>query len=126
MVTALTLEENEKKYFPAGKIGRVVCAGKEGTRKIIAGIDGHTVHEQTLRARRFLEIVPGHGEIWVIVRFDAVISPVGIERWEESWGCIVLLGGALRPAVPIVRCTQNDRGACMHAGIASVVVFCGA
>lgn len=63
MVTALTLEENEKKYLPAGKIARVVCAGKEGTRKIIAGIDGHTVHDQTLRARRFMEIVPGHGEI---------------------------------------------------------------
>lgn len=41
----------------------MVCAGKEGTRKIIAGIDGHTVHGQTLRARRLMEIVPGHGEI---------------------------------------------------------------
>ena len=61
-VTALTLEENEKKYLPAGKIARVVCAGKEGTRKIIAGIDGHTVHDQMLRARRLMEIVPGHGE----------------------------------------------------------------
>ncbi len=40
-----------------------MCAGKEGTRKIIAGIDGHTVHGQTLRARRLMEIVPGHGEI---------------------------------------------------------------
>lgn len=74
LVTALTLEENEKKYFPAGKVARVVCAGKEGTRKIIAGIDGHTVHDQTLRARRLMEIVPGHGEIF---RCDVV------SRW---WG----------------------------------------
>lgn len=61
-MTALSVEENERKYFPRGKIARVVCAGKEGTRKIITGIDGHTVHGQTLRARRLMEIVPGHGE----------------------------------------------------------------
>lgn len=61
-MTALSVEENERKYFPLGKIARVVCASKEGTRKIITGIDGHTVHGQTLRARRLMEIVPGHGE----------------------------------------------------------------
>lgn len=62
-VTALAIEENERNYFPRGKIARVVCAGKEGTRKVITGIDGHTVHGQTLRARRLMEIVPGHGEL---------------------------------------------------------------
>ncbi|CAM9353199.1 unnamed protein product, partial [Hapterophycus canaliculatus] len=59
-VSACTLEENERSYFPSGRIARVVCAGKEGTRKIITGIDGHTVHGRTLRARRLMEIVPGH------------------------------------------------------------------
>lgn len=39
----------------------MVCCGKEGTRKVITGIDGHTVHGQTLRARRLMEVVPGHG-----------------------------------------------------------------
>lgn len=62
-VTALTLEENERGYFPFGRIARVVCAGKEDTRKIITGVDGHTVHGQTLRARRLMETVPGHGEM---------------------------------------------------------------
>lgn len=57
------MEENERKYSPPGRIARVVCAGKEGTRKIIAGIDGRTVHGQTLRARRLMEIVPGHGKV---------------------------------------------------------------
>lgn len=61
-MTALSLEENERNYFPRGKIARVVCAGKEGTRKVITGIDGHTVHGQTLRVRRLMEVVPGHGE----------------------------------------------------------------
>lgn len=69
MVAALTLEENERNYFPKGKIARVVCAGKDGTRKIITGIDGHTVHDQTLRARRLMEIVPGHGEALYVVFF---------------------------------------------------------
>lgn len=57
------MEENDRKYSPSGRIARVVCSGKEGTRKIITGIDGHTVHGQTLRARRFMEIVPGDGEV---------------------------------------------------------------
>eukprot|EP00903_Cladosiphon_okamuranus_P005563 g5539.t1 len=59
-VSACTLEENERKYSPPGRIARVVCSGKEGTKKIITGIDGHTVHGQTLRARRLMEIVPGN------------------------------------------------------------------
>lgn len=63
-LTACTVEENERGYLPAGRIARVVCCGKEGTRKIITGIDGHTVHGQTLRARRLMEVVPGHGEFW--------------------------------------------------------------
>lgn len=65
-MSACTLEENERKYFPSGRIARVVCGGKEGTRKIITGIDGHTVHGRTLRARRVMEIVPGHGEACLI------------------------------------------------------------
>lgn len=40
------------------------CQSKESVRKIIAGIDSHTVHGKTLRARRLLETVPGHGELW--------------------------------------------------------------
>ncbi|CAM9452983.1 unnamed protein product [Ectocarpus sp. 13 AM-2016] len=59
-LTACTVEENEHGYLPTGRIARVVCCGKEGTRKIITGIDGHTVHGQTLRARRLMEVVPGH------------------------------------------------------------------
>ncbi|CAN0040264.1 unnamed protein product, partial [Ectocarpus sp. 12 AP-2014] len=59
-LSACTVEENERGYCPTGRIARVVCCGKEGTRKIITGIDGHTVHGQTLRARRLMEVVPGH------------------------------------------------------------------
>lgn len=66
-MSACTLEENERKYFPAGRIARVVCAEKAGTRKVIDGIDGHTVHGRTLRARRLMEIVPGDGEMGCMV-----------------------------------------------------------
>lgn len=66
-VSACTLEENERKYSPSGRIARVVCCSKEGTRKIITGIDGHNVHGQTLRARRLMEIVPGHGKAFFFV-----------------------------------------------------------
>lgn len=41
------------------------CASKEGTRKVITGIDGHKVHERMLVARRLLELAPGDGE-WVV------------------------------------------------------------
>lgn len=73
-VSACTLEENERKHYPSGRIARVVCAGKEGTRKIITGIDGHTVHGQTLRARRLMEIVPGHGKNLRCLFFDTMLS----------------------------------------------------
>lgn len=84
-MSACTLEENERNYYPAGRIARVVCAGKEGTRKIITGIDGHTVHGQTLRARRLMEIVPGHGKI----RINYVLGANGGELY--TWKFLKIL-----------------------------------
>ncbi|CAM9840312.1 unnamed protein product, partial [Discosporangium mesarthrocarpum] len=57
-ITSLTLEDNEHGYLPAGRLARVVCLSKEGVRKVITKLDGHTIHGSTLRGRRLLEIIP--------------------------------------------------------------------
>lgn len=49
--------------MPPGRVARVECGSKENVRKIISGVDSHTVHGKTLRVRRLLEIVPGHGKL---------------------------------------------------------------
>lgn len=64
-MSSLSLEENERGYLPAGRIARVICVLKEGTKKVIARIDGHTVHGQTLRVRRLMEILPADGDVKV-------------------------------------------------------------
>lgn len=94
-VSACNLEENERKYLPSGRIARVVCGGKEGTRKIITGIDGHTVHGQTLRARRLMEIVPGDGETWGPFRnggggYRGVGGDQPPMWWEHCLGALLL------------------------------------
>lgn len=61
-MTAIELQENEAGCFPLGRIARVECESKEGTRKLITGMDGHTVHGGVLRIRRLLETVTGHGK----------------------------------------------------------------
>ncbi|CAM9304033.1 unnamed protein product [Pylaiella littoralis] len=108
-VSACTLEENGRKYLPSGRIARVVCAGKEGTRKIITGIDGHTVHGQTLRARRLMEIVPGH-DVRQQKQQRLIVRNLNFHAKEEDLAKAFSEFGPLAEVhIPTVRVTSQKR-----------------
>lgn len=98
------MEENAGAYYPRGRVARVFCEGKEDTRKVVVGMDGHKVHERVLLARRLLETVPGHGEscpsplpfmwgwwtdIGGVVRI-LPLSPCTAAAWKPLWGPYVM------------------------------------
>ncbi|CAM9821027.1 unnamed protein product [Ectocarpus sp. 6 AP-2014] len=108
-LTACTVEENERGYFPTGRIARVVCCGKEGTRKIITGIDGHTVHGQTLRARRLMEVVPGH-DVRLQKQQRLIIRNLNFHAKEEDLAEAFSEFGPLSEVhIPTVKVTSRRR-----------------
>eukprot|EP00752_Nemacystus_decipiens_P011036 g9805.t1 len=108
-VSACTLEENERNYYPSGRIARVVCAGKDGTKKVITGIDGHTVHGQTLRARRVMEIVPGQ-DVRQQKQQRLIVRNLNFHAKEEDLATAFSEFGPLAEVhIPTVRVTSQRR-----------------
>ncbi|CAM9198803.1 unnamed protein product [Chrysoparadoxa australica] len=55
-IESVELSENTHGYLPKGNTAMVVCASRSGPKKLIAKLDGHTIHGSCLRLRRKVEV----------------------------------------------------------------------